>query len=223
MESRLALFSIVVTGESHNPTILNPNFLHIRDIVPQEWEGTVKVAQTITTPPFAVVAYENGISVVVENEKLQVVDTSLPADPSESVAVRIANKYVLTLPHVRYKAVGVNFHSVIGMDSPREFLKKRFIKTGPWDSESDPLAAAGVRFLYSIPDGGRVVFDLDAGEQKTTDKKVTAKPVAIVKANFQRECKEYPGEKEVVGHLGHIKEDWSRYQQVLKMLFEQEA
>ena len=223
METRLALFSVVVTGESHNPTILNPDFLRIREIVPQEWQGSVDVAQAITTPPFALVAYSNGISVVVENEKLQVVDASSPADPSESVAVQIASKYVVILPHVRYKAVGVNFHSVIRMDSAREFLKKRFIKTGPWDSESDPLAAAGVRLLYSIPDGGRVVFHLDAGEQKTTDKEVTVKSVAIVKANFQRECKGYPAEKEVVGHLGHVKEDWSRYQQVLKMLLEQEA
>ena len=67
------------------------------------------------------------------------------------------------------------------------------------------------------------MFHLDAGEQKTTDKEVTAKSVATVKANFQRECKGYPAEKEVVGHLGHVKEDWSRYQQVLKMLLEQEA
>lgn len=223
MENRRALFSIVVTGESHNPTILNPDFLRVREIVPQEWQGSVEVAQAITTPPFALVAYSNGISVVVENEKLQVVDASALPDPSESVAVQIASKYVLTLPHVRYKAVGVNFHSVIGLDSAIEYIKNRFVKAGPWDSKSDPLAAAGVRLLYSIPDGGRVVFDLGAGEQKSSADEDVAQSVVIVKANFHRECKGYPAEKEVLSHLGHVKDDWSRYQQVLKMLLEQEG
>ena len=222
MESCLALFSIVITGESHNPTILNPDFLHIRGIVPQEWQESVKVVQAITTPPFAVVAYQNGISVVVENEKLQVVDGSAPADPSKSVATQIAGKYVGTLPHVRYKAVGVNFHMAVAVESPREFLKNRFLKPGPWDSESNRLEAAGVRLVYPIREG-RVVFDLDAGQQSLVGQQGAPQSVVIVKANFHRECKSYPAEEEVSSHLAHIEEDWIQFQRVMNTVLSQET
>ena len=52
--------SVVVTAQFHNPSILNPDFLVSRQIVPEGWA----VAETLTTPPVSVVKYENGISQV---------------------------------------------------------------------------------------------------------------------------------------------------------------
>jgi hypothetical protein len=223
MESNLALLSIVVTGESHNPTILNPDFLRIRNIVPQEWQEGVEVVRAITTPPFALVEYSNGISIVVENEKLQVVDVKTPADPSESTAVQIAINYVHTLPHVKYKAVGLNFQSAICMNSAREFLKERFIKAGPWDSNSDPLDAVGIRLKYRIKGNGFAIFEIDAGEQKSSVLDGASQTVAIVKANFHRGCEGYPAEAQVVDHLSHVREDWIHYQRILRKVLNEEV
>jgi hypothetical protein len=77
--------------------------------------------------------------------------------------------------------------------------------------------------MYTVSENGHVVFDLDAGEQKSSAQESATKSVVIVKANFHRGCEGYPAEKEVVGHLGHVKEDWDRYQRGLNMVLAQET
>jgi hypothetical protein len=44
----LIQFSVVISGETHNPTILNPDFLAVRNIVPSEWGWDT--SQVVTTP-----------------------------------------------------------------------------------------------------------------------------------------------------------------------------
>jgi hypothetical protein len=215
MESPLTLFSVVVLGEVHNPTILNPDFLAVRGIVPKEWCDAIKVTQTLTTPPFAVVAYSNGISVVVENEKLQVSDASQSVDPTRSPVIEIASKYVGTLPHVKYRAVGVNFQSIATPEAPTTYIKQRFIRQGPWDADTMPLNTAGVSFVYPISDGGRVKISLDVGEQVAPTGEQEAPPVIVMNANFHRECHGYPADKQVVSYLSRIEEDWSRYKELI--------
>ena len=54
--------SVVVTAEFHNPSILNPDFLASRKIVPENWE----VKETMTSPVLSFTAYENGIRWTVD-------------------------------------------------------------------------------------------------------------------------------------------------------------
>lgn len=223
MQTQIVQFSIVVTGEAHNPTILNPDFLILQGIVPNDWSRQVKVSQAITTPPFAIVAYSNGISILVEHEKLQVIDAGVRLNPAESPAVVIAEKYVRALPHVNFKAVGVNIHSVTPMESARDFLKRRFVRSGAWDTESEPLFAAGVRLAYPIPTEGRVVFDLDTLDPTGGEGQGKPDSQLIVKANFHRDCRKQPAADEVVAHLSHVGSDWDRYQRILRLILELES
>jgi hypothetical protein len=212
MNSRLVQFSVVVAGKAHNPTILNPDFLTLREIVPRDW----RVAQTVTTPPFSMVRYENGLSLVVEMEKLQVVDLGMGGDPERSRAPEIAGQYVKTLPHVRYTAVGVNFQSVMEVSEPESALKTRFLKEGPWDTSSHRVNAAGIRLVYPLT-SGRIVLSFDAGLDKDEGaKSEETKSVIIANANFHRECQGYPSDNQVLEHLAHIAKDWSTYQSLLR-------
>ena len=46
---RLHAVSVVVTAEFHNPSILNPDFLVSREVVPPDWKAT----EAITTRAFS--------------------------------------------------------------------------------------------------------------------------------------------------------------------------
>jgi hypothetical protein len=213
MKAHLVQFSVVVVGRTHNPSILNPDFLAINEIVPREWKW--EVDQTITTPPLAMVRYKNGVVVVVEPNKLQVVDTSDKQEPSSSRIVAIATRYTETLPHVRYTAVGINFHSIAERTMPGEFLKEQFVKSGPWDSIDHPLKAVGLRFVYPI-DEGRLILSLDAGEvEKAEEGSPKTATVLFVRGNFHRDCHDYPATNKVSSFLGHAEADWSFYEKVL--------
>ena len=215
---QLLQFSVVIAGRSHNPTLLNPDFLELRDIVMKDWGW--KVAEVITTPPLALVRYDNGVSIHVEADKLQVVDLNAGPDPTKSRAAGIAASYVKTLPHVRFSAVGVNYQSVIEVPgtSPKDFIKNRFLSSGPWDAPEHPLAAAGVRLQYPLGEDGRITLSVDTGtvELGRIDKERLTKLVVLTNANFHRPCKDYPGEEKVAEHLGHAAEDWALHQLLLE-------
>ena len=121
MSRKLLQFSIVVLATDHNPTILNPDFLRLQEIVPADW-GWDLASPPITTPPFATVQYESGVSISVESNKLQVADNKI-TEPTESKIIAMVKRYVAVIPHVRYTAVGINFRSAVELDDANAYLK----------------------------------------------------------------------------------------------------
>ena len=96
--------SVVVTAQSHNPSILNPDFLWSLEIVPRDWE----VAQTISTPAISVVSYENGVTWTVEPQKLEVRENCGPSFDDKYQCHTLLSKYINKLPHVPYRYLGLN-------------------------------------------------------------------------------------------------------------------
>lgn len=212
MDATLVQVSTVVIGETHNPSILNPDFLASQGIVPKAWGWDV--ADTFTTPPLSLVRYKNGVTVTVEANKLQVVDPSVEDDPKRTRAATLAAAYVAALPHVRYTAVGINFQSIIEAESPEELLKERFLKPDSCDTPERPLHAAGYRLVYVLPEDARVTLSIDAGQAMKPDDG-EPRSVILTRANFHRGCAEQPAGAEVARHLDALANDWTTYQELL--------
>lgn len=217
MKIRHLEFSVVLVANDHNPTILNPDFLALRDIVPAGW-GWKLVGPTITTPPFATVAYDSGVTIIIEPNNLQVSDNSGKAEPTSSKAIEIARTYVEVLPHVRYSAVGINFRSVAEQAEADAFLKNRFLKSGPWDSESYKLQGFGLRLAYPL-DRGRLVLSLDSAIVAERSEEQTQQTHGVmVYANFHRDCQGYPTDRQLIEHLAKADSDWTVYKNTLSNL-----
>jgi len=217
MKWRLVQFSGVVVGDAHNPTILNPDFLASQRIVPKSWGW--EVAETITTPPLSMVRYENGVSVTVEQSKIQVTDTNVEDGLERSKVTEIAAAYVEILPHVRYTAVGNNFQSLIPKPNPGNYLKERFFKKGEWTNSPSDLDSVGVKLSYPLVPTGRLVLTIDAAEATLPDND-DHQEVIVCNANFSRKCDEHPASDEAVEHLKLAMVDWNTYKQALNSLFE---
>ncbi len=217
MDAQLVQFSVVVVGRTHNPSLLNPDFLAINGVVRKDWGW--EVAETITIPPLAMVRYTNGVTLTVEHHKLQVVDQDVGGDPRQSKASTIARAYVETLPHVRYTAVGINFQTVAETGDPGQFLKERFLKPGAWDRPGQAVDSVGLRLVYPL-DGGRVVMSLDAGEaEKVEGDKPSKKAVVLVNGNFHRDCRDYPAKDQVLSRIDEAEKDWAMYQSLLEKVW----
>lgn len=143
---RLHDVSVVVTAEFHNPSILNPDFLRIRGIVPQDWI----VAETLTTPPVSVVKYGNGIAWTVEQSRLTVTERCGPTFGDHYKSHDLVNAYLRALPHVPYRGLGLNCRLSVSRPDPRRWLVERF-------------AAGWVRDDPKVR-GMRPAFALDAGD-----------------------------------------------------------
>lgn len=217
MKWRLVQFSSVVVGQTHNPTILNPDFLAQQGIVPKPW-GWGDAAETVTTPPLAFVRYKNGVNITVEQNKLQVTDPNVEDGPGQSKVTEIAASYVQILPHVRYTAVGNNFQSVVPLENAGEEMKNRFLNDGPWKSSPSTLEAIGVKLSYPLEKGGRLVLTLDAAEATLPDS-ADMQPVIVANANFSRECGDHPAADTAVAQLNEASNDWSLYKNAMKDIF----
>lgn len=214
MPHHLLQFSLVVPGKSHNPTILNPDFLRSCGVVPEDWGW--EVTETFTTPALSLVRYSNGVSITVQEDRLQVSDLN-PPDPTESKIPTLVTSYVRALPHVHYSAVGTNFQAVLEVDDPDTVVKNRFIKDGPWNSSAHPLSAVGLRLQYPLAVAeSRLLLSIDSGQVRKADAPDTPVHVLFANGNFHRPCASYPAVDEVASHASQVKSDWTIFEAVFE-------
>lgn len=177
--------SIVVAAQNHNPTILNPDFLYRNEIVPGGW----KLAQgPICTPPMSRVAFENGTVIEAQFDRLIFTEGNPENIPEGTCLGQVALKYVQTLPHVSYAAVGVNPHGYVSCesdDSVRLFITRKLISSGPWREAGDKPVRASLSLIYAFGDC-RCTLSVDEGRFRPREL-ANEIPVISFRANFHRE------------------------------------
>lgn len=210
-------FSIAVVGQNHNPSIINRDFLNIRNIVPLGWDWDVNDDQMIVTPLLAQVSYKNGVAIRVEPNKATFVD-STGAIPLDSKIPTIASVFVDTLMHVKYTAMGFNFRCIVLKPDPDTYLKSRFLKTKDLVHEDQAVRSVGLRFVYDIP-GGRMNLHLDPGIAERKDDDASKKnPVILILCNCHRDLTDYPANTQIYKSLKDLGSDWTQFNQLINHL-----
>ena len=139
--------AIVVISDSNNPRLLNPDFLERNSIVPKEW----KVKDVLVTSPFARVLYDNGVQIILEENKLHIVSQQPEVVSWEHELPAIATSFLDVLPHVSYRSVGLNY--VFLSDQPRgveaeNTLIDKFLRQGSWLDFRQGMTGATLEFQY---------------------------------------------------------------------------
>ena len=127
--------SIVVTAQFHNPSILNHHFLVSEGIIPEGWE----VSEAVSTPPVSVVRYSNGIHWIVDQSRLVVSESCDGPFREEYEVHRRATAYLMRLPHVPYRNLGLNCTVSMPQEHPEDWLTERFLQHGPWSKRDVTL------------------------------------------------------------------------------------
>ena len=124
----LRTVSVVVNAEFHNPSILNPDFLVSREIVPADWT----VLETVTTPTLSVVRYENGVTWTVNPAQLTITQPTGPDFADNCDVHRLASLYLEKLPYVPYRSLGLNCEIAVSEPQPRRNHERLPLwETGP--------------------------------------------------------------------------------------------
>lgn len=174
--------SVVVLAEGHNPTILHPAFLTSQGIVPTTWE---LAEPPICTPPFSIVKYANNLVFTVESQKFQLTDSSPPEHLEDSQSPGLAAKYIQTLPHVRYTAVGVNISGFVEHSNPEAMVIERFLKSGAWNDDVNKPRLLGLRLVYSLKQTD-LRFSIDSGKIKRPQDRQERGGI-LVNANYHKD------------------------------------
>lgn len=217
----LEQFALVVVAELHNPTVLNPDFLKYQEILPGDWELS---SPPITTLSFSTIQYTNGINIIAEPNKVQFIDTK-GGDPPKSHIVEIMERYIAALPHVRYKALGINFKAYEERTDPYSFIISRFLKSGPWYNNEHELSGLALKFVYPI-EKGRAIISLDSGSvNKIIEDKKIEEPVLTSDGNFHRDLDINSKQlsEQIISLLGNVESDWEKYTNILMSLLNEEG
>lgn len=209
--------TIAVTAKEHNPTILHPTFLVSEKIVEDGWE----LAQPpICTPPVSIVKYQNGLAFIVESSKFQLTDGNPPAEPKLSHSPDIAIRYIQTLPHVHYTAVGINLDGILEYPNPEAMTIEKFLKIGTWNDSNLKPASLSLRITYPVEDG-ILHLTVESGRlQNTQDGR--QKMGVVLRANYHTELPKdnpLPIAQSAISKFGSR---WDHFEKTVRTIFDLE-
>jgi len=137
--------TIVLVARSHNPSILNPDFLRYNHIVPENWNVKQK---PICIEPMAQVVFENGIQITAELDKVIFLELTKDGKDIDEVKIpEIALSYINVIPHVNYTAVGINPRGHLAFetaDDAENFIMATFANIDPWKKSKKILDKANI-------------------------------------------------------------------------------
>lgn len=141
--------SIVLLANNHNPTILNPDFLKHSGTIPGDWELE---GNPLCTDPIARVAYKNGITIVAELSRVAFSESITVGE--EGIRIPdIVTRYIQTLPHVGYRAIGINPKGHVTADSKDEAISfvLALLVNGPWKKFGERPPTASIHYSFTLP------------------------------------------------------------------------
>lgn len=209
-------FAVVVVARNHNPTILNPDFLKYNEIVPADWE----LAEVpICTGVFAQVRYKNGITIVTQVDKVIFTEMMGARGIKDAQIPKIAIKYIETLPHVDYHAIGINPKGHVVADTEeqaRYYILNHLIASGPWKLFEGNQPKVTTQFVYPIEQGSLNLTLEDSFLSPPGQKPV---PILILTSNFHRDIVA-ESNKEKVAKVTKIIQSWKEDVETFRSLVE---
>ena len=141
---------IVIVGENHNPSILNPDFLWRNHIVPKDLNLSDDIPP-ISSPLQSQCMFENGLHIVSEANRI----IFLQSNPEESSSCHeTARKYLKTVPLVRYTAIGINFAGLFPVPDGNQAVRN-MLRPGEWAQFEDTQPSPKISLTYPL--AGRIV------------------------------------------------------------------
>jgi len=161
------------------------------------------------------VKYENGIVFNVDGNKLQVTDNHIK-NAKNAIVADLANKYIQKLPHVSYKAVGINFNGFVVCKNAESLILEKFLRPGSGNFNKTQPSTLGLRFLYKLP-RTKLSLNCDAGKIKRNESDEDIEGL-LVKANYHMDLSEENILDEIELLTSHFPKRYSHFIRITKKI-----
>lgn len=199
--------SVVLIARVHNPSIINADFLRHKEIVPNDWSD--KPENSLATPIVSKVDFGK-FQLEVNSDRLILVEKAEHVTskqfPASDNLYQCAKRYVETLPHIPYVAMGFNWSVHIDVRDSLEWFKKKFLTGQKWrGAEVFPSS-----FAFKI------------AVNKSCICTITTVPLAHevigVEGNFHFDSPKDAGEESVKSMIAILDNPWGYYRILVKNL-----
>jgi hypothetical protein len=204
-------YSCVLQAESHNPTIINPDWLKMHGIVPDSWE---LAQQPVIMPALAQIQFDSGVKFFLQEQKLVV--SVVGDDPAlrEQIASSVT-QYAETLPHTPYLGIGHNAKA--GLEVP-EAHKAMLDLVGGSLNLDEPVASTSVKAFYADVNGAVRSVTLEAGQasrQRPGEDEPTVVNIVMADVNYHRSCNSL---EEITAAASCVESDMDNFAAYLMLL-----
>lgn len=197
-EVKLIELSVVLVANSNNPSIINPDFLRYNKIVDDSYEVQ---DSPISTPAFSQVIFKNGITIVSDPARV-IIGQSGTLDRKNVVSPEVAKRYLECVPHVPYRAIGINPKGIVSGQEPNPVVNM-VRDNGLWMSFKDVIPEGQLKAIYRYTE--RTIF-LDIGGADVAENDQTTSGTRF-QANIHRELTETDAESRIT-RLSSILDSW---------------
>lgn len=188
----LVELSVVLVATSNNPSIVNPDFLTDNDIVDERRQLR---EDPVTTPVFAQLVYEDGLIVRADPERVMFVQSASGTSLSGIVCPRMAEGYARAVPHVPYRAVGINpkLHVCLSAANPAK-VANALGDQGSWLSYKDSEPEIQLKAIYPFGSRKIIVDVLGATRRRPNGQPL---PGLLFQGNVHRDLEQTSSQKRI--------------------------
>ena len=149
---KLTGLTIIIVANSNNPTILNQDFLYHNGIISKKWALSTN-SPPIITPAFSQIIFNNGFKILAEPNRVLFEQLGNEIQEHDFFCADIARRYLLTIPHVPYNAIGINPQGYrVLQNQTSDRISGLLIKKGVWMNFKDVTPNFQVKAVYRYDD-----------------------------------------------------------------------
>ena len=171
-------FSVVILAQSHNPSILNADFLRHNGIVGEQWQPH---EDCLTSLMWSRVAFNGGLAVQADPIRVAFEQSGDALAADALVCASAAKGYLKTVPHVRYIAIGMN-SKCISRDLSLHRVSDVLRSSGSWTTFKSVDPSFELKAIYEMGDK-RVTLNVEESSHQS-------EPITIFRANIHRDIDE---------------------------------
>ena len=188
----LVELSVVLVATSNNPSIINPDFLTDNDIIDK---NRSLQEDPVTTPVFAQVVYEDGLTVRADPERVIFVQSASGTSMGNIICPEMAKCYARAVPHVPYRAVGINPKLHVHLaDANRAKVANALGDRGSWLSYKDSEPEVQLKAIYPFGSRKIVVDILGATRRRPNGQPL---PGLLFQGNVHRDLAQTSSQKRI--------------------------
>lgn len=168
---QLSEIAIAIVAKDLNPGVLNPDFLKYTGIIPNEWE---LASQPIYNSNLVQLVYKNGVGIVVQPNRLNVLEMIGGKPPTEIQFATVALQLIDKLSQIEYQAVGINpkaFVSFATQEEAYQYICGKLLAPGSWQEFGESKVNAALQLSYPLKQGALNLainqVNVQFGEQTT--------------------------------------------------------
>ena len=197
--------ALIIAAKNYDPSTLNPSFLAYSGIVSNEWE---LAKQPVVTNKASLVVFKNGVKIAAQPDRFMFVESISNMNEQKPEAPEVARRYIETLRHIDYQALGINFKGYVAFNNspsgPKEYLFEDLLKPGPWQDCGNASLQAGLNFVYTF-EHNRLNLSINEAALPVSDSEQL--PIIMFSGNFGYDLSDRPTD-ERIGSLQQIIENW---------------